>query len=95
MPKKDFSPVSKRKSRMKQEILAFQWRGCTDLNDKREKQSFRWKTVLLQHPQQRLLIATHLDQSNHLANQQQLLHFAMPFSSINKLCKNAGLKSFC
>jgi hypothetical protein len=38
MPKKEFSPVSKRKSRMKQEILAFQWWGCTDLNNKRKKQ---------------------------------------------------------
>jgi hypothetical protein len=43
----------------------------------------------------RLLIATHLDQSNHLANQQQVLGFAMPFASLNILCKNAGPKLFC
>jgi hypothetical protein len=33
----------------------------------------------------RLLIATHLDQSNHLANQQQVLGFAMPFASLSIL----------
>jgi hypothetical protein len=38
----------------------------------------------------RLLIATHLDQSNHLANQQQVLGFALPFASLNIPCKNAG-----
>jgi hypothetical protein len=38
----------------------------------------------------RLLIATHLHQSNHLANQQQVLGFAMPFASLNILCKNTG-----
>ncbi len=38
----------------------------------------------------RLLEATHLDQSNHLANQQQVLGFAMPFASFSILCKNDG-----
>jgi hypothetical protein len=36
----------------------------------------------------RLLIATHLHQSNHLANQQQVLGFAR--ISLNILCKNTG-----
>jgi hypothetical protein len=31
----------------------------------------------------RLLIATHLDQSNYLANQQQVLGFAMPFTTLS------------
>jgi hypothetical protein len=33
----------------------------------------------------RLLIATQLDQTNHLANQQQVLGFAMPFASLSIL----------
>jgi hypothetical protein len=36
----------------------------------------------------RLLIATHTDQSNHLANQQQVLGFAVPFASFSILCKD-------
>jgi hypothetical protein len=43
----------------------------------------------------RLLIATHLDQSNYLANQQQVLGFAMPFTSLSIMCKIAGPKPFC
>ncbi len=43
----------------------------------------------------RLLITTHLDQSNHLANQQPLLGFALPFASLSIMCKNAGPKPFC
>jgi hypothetical protein len=43
----------------------------------------------------RLVIATHLDQSNYLANQEQVLGFAVPFTSLSKLCKNAGPKPFC
>ncbi len=43
----------------------------------------------------RLLIATHLDQSNYLANQQQVLCFAVPFTSLYILCTNAGSKPFC
>jgi hypothetical protein len=44
----------------------------------------------------RLLLATHLDQSNHLANQQQVLGFALPFASLSiLLCKNAGPNPFC
>jgi hypothetical protein len=35
-----------------------------------------------------------MDQSNHLANQQQVLGFAVPFASLGILCKNAGLKPF-
>jgi hypothetical protein len=42
-----------------------------------------------------LLIANHLDQSNHLANQQQVLGFAVPFASLRILCKSAGPKPFC
>jgi hypothetical protein len=38
----------------------------------------------------RLLIATHLDQSNHLGNQQKVLGYAVPFASLSILCKNAG-----
>jgi hypothetical protein len=44
---------------------------------------------------ERQLLATHLDQSNNLANQQQVLGFAVPFSSLNILSKNAGPKPFC
>jgi hypothetical protein len=43
----------------------------------------------------RLLIATYLDQLNYLANQHQVLGFALSFTSVSKLCKNAGPKSFC
>ncbi len=43
----------------------------------------------------RLLIATDLDQSNYLANQQQVLVFAVPFTSLSKLEKNARPKPFC
>ncbi len=43
----------------------------------------------------RLLIKTHLDQSDHLANQQPLLGFALPFASLSIMCKNAGPKPFC
>jgi hypothetical protein len=42
----------------------------------------------------RILTATHLDQSNHLANQQQVLGFALPFASLSIMCKNAGPKLF-
>jgi hypothetical protein len=41
----------------------------------------------------RLLIATHLDQSNFLANQQQVIGFAVPVNSPSILCKNARLKT--
>jgi hypothetical protein len=40
-----------------------------------------------------LRIATRLDQANYLANQQQLLNFAAPFTSLSKQCKNAGPKN--
>ncbi len=40
-----------------------------------------------------LRIATRLDQANYLANQQQLLDFAAPFTSLSKQCKNAGPKN--
>jgi hypothetical protein len=43
----------------------------------------------------RLLIATELDQSNYLADQQQVSGFAVPFTSLSILCKNAGPKPFC
>ncbi len=44
---------------------------------------------------ERILIATHTDQSNILANQQQVLGFAMHFASLRILSKNAGPKPFC
>jgi hypothetical protein len=40
----------------------------------------------------KLLIATHQDQSNYLANQQLVLGFAVPFTILSK---NAGTKPFC
>ncbi len=43
----------------------------------------------------RLLIPTHLDCSNYLANQQQVLGFVVPFTSLSILCKNAGPKPLC
>ncbi len=43
----------------------------------------------------RLLIATHLDQSNYLTNQHEMLCLAVPFTSLIKLCTNAGPKPFC
>jgi hypothetical protein len=36
----------------------------------------------------RLVIANHLDQPNHLANQQQVLGFAVPFCSDKMLDQN-------
>jgi hypothetical protein len=42
----------------------------------------------------RLLITTHLDQSNYLANQQQMLGFVVPFTSLSILCKNAEPRPF-
>jgi hypothetical protein len=36
----------------------------------------------------RLLIPTHLDQSNNLGNHQQVLDFPMPFASLSILCRN-------
>jgi hypothetical protein len=43
----------------------------------------------------RLILATLLDQSNHLANQQQVLGFAVPVATLGNLTKNAGPKPFC
>jgi len=43
----------------------------------------------------KLLIATHLNQSNYLANQQQVSGFAVPFTSLGILSKTAGPKPFC
>jgi hypothetical protein len=40
----------------------------------------------------RLLIATHLDQSNYIVNQEQVLGSAVPFIT---LWKNAGPKPIC
>jgi hypothetical protein len=42
----------------------------------------------------RLLIATYVDQSKHLANHQQVFGFAVPFASLSILCKNVGPKPF-
>jgi hypothetical protein len=39
----------------------------------------------------RVLITTNLNQSNYLANQQQVLGFDVPLTGVSrKLCKNAG-----
>ncbi len=43
----------------------------------------------------RLLIATHLAQSNYLVDQQQVVGFAVPFTGLFTLCENAGSKPFC
>jgi hypothetical protein len=43
----------------------------------------------------RLLIATHLDQPNHLANQQQVLGYVVPFACLTVMYKNTGHKAFC
>jgi hypothetical protein len=40
----------------------------------------------------RLLIATHLEQSNHLANQQQVLGFAVPFASLSPIVQKCWVK---
>jgi hypothetical protein len=42
----------------------------------------------------RLLIAAQLDQSNNLANQQQVLDFAMPFTSLSIMSKTQGQNHF-
>jgi hypothetical protein len=43
----------------------------------------------------RLLVATYQDQSNYLANQQQVLELAVSFTNyLSKLCKNVGPKPF-
>jgi hypothetical protein len=42
----------------------------------------------------RLLIATHLEQSNYLPNQQQVLGFAVPRTNLSKLSKHVGPKPF-
>ncbi len=42
----------------------------------------------------RLLIATHLNQSNYPAKQQQVLGFAVPFTSPNIMWKNVGPQPF-
>jgi hypothetical protein len=41
-----------------------------------------------------LLTETRLDQSNTLANQQQVLGCAVPFTSLSKLCKMLGQNHF-
>jgi len=38
----------------------------------------------------KVIIANHMDQSNHLANQQHMLGFVMPFASLRHNVKNAG-----
>jgi hypothetical protein len=41
----------------------------------------------------KLLIATHLDQSNYLVNQQQVLGFVVPLANLTTILVNAGLKT--
>jgi hypothetical protein len=36
-----------------------------------------------------------MEESNYLANQQQVLGFAVPIASLSMLCKIAGPKPFC
>jgi hypothetical protein len=43
---------------------------------------------------ERILVATHLDQSNHIANEQQMLGFVVHFASLSILYKNVGPKPF-
>jgi hypothetical protein len=42
----------------------------------------------------RVVIGTHPDQSNYLANQQQVWGFVVPFTNLSKLYKNAGRRPF-
>jgi hypothetical protein len=42
----------------------------------------------------RLLIATHLDQPNHLANQEQVLGYVVPSACLTIMYKNTGHKAF-
>jgi hypothetical protein len=42
---------------------------------------------------ERLVTAAHLDQSKYLANQQQVLGFAVPFTGLSKLGKISRPKS--
>jgi hypothetical protein len=42
----------------------------------------------------RILMAIHIEQSNHLANQQQVLSFVVSFASLSILCKPAKLACF-
>jgi hypothetical protein len=41
-----------------------------------------------------LIIATHMDQSNHLANQRQVFIFAVPFASLKSCAKMLGQNHF-
>jgi hypothetical protein len=43
----------------------------------------------------RVLIVFHLDQSIYIPNWQQVLGFAVPATSLSKLCRNVGPKPFC
>jgi hypothetical protein len=38
----------------------------------------------------KVIIATHMDQSNHRANQQRVLGFVVPFASLRHPVKNSG-----
>jgi len=42
----------------------------------------------------RILVATHLDQSNRVTNEQQVLGFVVHFASLSILYKNVGPKPF-
>jgi hypothetical protein len=42
----------------------------------------------------RILVATHLDQSNHIANEQQMLGFVVHFASLSILYKMLGQNRF-
>jgi hypothetical protein len=45
---------------------------------------------------ERLLITTHINQSNNLANQEQVLGFVVPFASLSSImCKIVGPSPFC
>jgi hypothetical protein len=43
---------------------------------------------------ERIQVATHLDQSNHIANEQQMLGFVVHFASLSIQYKNVGPKPF-
>jgi hypothetical protein len=48
----------------------------------------------LQKVKDRILLATHADQSKYLANQQQVLGVSLPFASLFILCKMLGGNHF-
>jgi hypothetical protein len=89
MPKKEFSPVSKREQNEARS-------SCIPMVGLyRFKQQEKKIEFLLENGGLTASPAETTNSNPHLANQQQVLHFAVPFMSVNKLCKNAELELFC